>query len=199
MLVPSLTVIALVALYPLGKTILQSFTDEQFLGLAPTKWVGLQNYRDLWHDPILRHSIGTTVKFALITIPMEFVLGTDHRPDCELALPGPRSNACDDARSVGDPDGRRGADVEVDVQRHLRRGERPTPPAHHLDPPAWTANPRTSLDAVSAVDIWKTTPFMTLLHPGRAPGDLCPRSTRRRGSTALNADKRVLAHHPAAV
>ena len=45
LLVPSLAVVALVALYPLGKTVYQSFTNEEFLALTPTEWVGLQNYR----------------------------------------------------------------------------------------------------------------------------------------------------------
>ncbi len=75
LLVPSLAVVALVALYPLGKTIFQSFTDQEFLALTPTKWVGLQNYRDLWHDTLFRDSIWETVKFTLITVTFEFALG----------------------------------------------------------------------------------------------------------------------------
>src|SRR5581483_4399366 len=75
LLLPALAVVALVAMYPLGKTIYQSFTDQEFLGLAPTKWVGLQNYRDLIHDTFFRNSIWETVKFTLITVSFEFVLG----------------------------------------------------------------------------------------------------------------------------
>jgi trehalose/maltose transport system permease protein len=37
---PSLVIVALVAFYPLGETIYQSFTDKQFLALQPTKWIG---------------------------------------------------------------------------------------------------------------------------------------------------------------
>jgi trehalose/maltose transport system permease protein len=68
LLLPSLAVVALVAMYPLGKTIYQSFTDQEFLALEPTKWVGLQNYKDLWHDTVFSHSIWTTVE--LCTTPM---------------------------------------------------------------------------------------------------------------------------------
>ena len=32
MLVPALLVVAFVAIYPLGRTVYQSFTDEEFLG-----------------------------------------------------------------------------------------------------------------------------------------------------------------------
>ena len=39
---PSLAVVAFVAIYPLGKTVYQSFTDQQFLALEPANWVGLR-------------------------------------------------------------------------------------------------------------------------------------------------------------
>src|ERR671935_1600605 len=76
MLLPALATVSFVALYPLGKTIYQSFTNQEFLaGIEPTKWLGLQNYRDLWHDQIFRDSVWITVKFTLITVSFEFVLG----------------------------------------------------------------------------------------------------------------------------
>src|SRR5215210_4006143 len=76
LLVPALAVVGFVAIYPLGKTIYYSFTNQEFLaGIEPTKWVGLQNYKDLWHDDIFRDSVVTTVKFTLITVGFEFVLG----------------------------------------------------------------------------------------------------------------------------
>ncbi|TML46186.1 MAG: sugar ABC transporter permease, partial [Actinobacteria bacterium] len=76
LLLPALAVVAFVAIYPLGKTIYQSFTNQEFLaGIEPTKWVGLQNYRDLWHDTIFRQSVWETIKFTLITVSFEFVLG----------------------------------------------------------------------------------------------------------------------------
>ncbi len=76
MLSPALAVVGFVAIYPLGQTIYQSFTNEQFLaGLEPTKWIGLGNYRDLIHDTVFRDSVVTTVKFTVITVVFEFVLG----------------------------------------------------------------------------------------------------------------------------
>jgi trehalose/maltose transport system permease protein len=75
LLLPSLAVVVLVALYPLGKTIYQSFTDQEFLALEPTKWVGLENYRTLWHDTVFRDAIWLTIKFTVITVAFEFALG----------------------------------------------------------------------------------------------------------------------------
>src|SRR3954466_14692485 len=74
LLLPSLAVVALVAMYPLGKTVYQSFTDQEFLGLTPTKWVGTANYRRLFHDTLFHDAIWTTIKFTLITVSIEFVL-----------------------------------------------------------------------------------------------------------------------------
>ena len=78
LLAPSLLVVALVAFYPLGRTVYQSFTNQQFLALEPTKWIGLDNYfgaDGLIHDTLFRDAIVVTVKFAVITVFFEFVLG----------------------------------------------------------------------------------------------------------------------------
>src|SRR3954453_22740541 len=75
LLLPSLIVVALVAMYPLGTTIYQSFTDQEFLALLPTQWVGLQNYKDLWHDTHVPDSIWGTIKVPLIPVPLDFALG----------------------------------------------------------------------------------------------------------------------------
>ena len=73
---PSLAVVALVALYPLGKTVYQSFTDQEFL--APRRRPSGSASRTTgssWHDTFFRDSIWTTIKFTLITVSFEFVLG----------------------------------------------------------------------------------------------------------------------------
>jgi trehalose/maltose transport system permease protein len=78
LLAPSLLVVALVAFYPLGRTVYQSFTNQQFLALEPTKWVGLDNYfgaAGLIHDTMFKDAIIVTVKFTAITVSFEFVLG----------------------------------------------------------------------------------------------------------------------------
>src|SRR5438309_9288662 len=71
MLLPALLIVGFVAFFPLGRTIYQSFTDEQFLG-GTAHWIGLKNYRSLIDDPDFRNSIVVTVKFTLITVAFEF-------------------------------------------------------------------------------------------------------------------------------
>src|SRR3982751_3591750 len=68
LLVPSLAVVAFVAIYPLGKTVYQTFPIPEYLALEPTTWVGLENYRQLWHDTVFRHAVWKTIEFTLITV-----------------------------------------------------------------------------------------------------------------------------------
>src|ERR1700745_343111 len=76
LLLPSLLIVAAVAIYPLGKTVYQSFTNQEFLaGITPTKWVGLDNYSLIWPEPAWQHAGILTLKFTAITVSFEFVLG----------------------------------------------------------------------------------------------------------------------------
>src|SRR5436190_3770582 len=163
LLLPPLAVVAFVPLYPLGKTIYQSFTDQQFLvGIEPTKWVGLQNYKDLWHDTDFRNSFWLTVKFTLITVAIEFVLGLIIALVVNSSFKGrgamravmlvpwaiPTVVAAQMWRwMLNDTFG-----VVTDLTRKSHVSS---------NPPSWlTEHP---LASVCAVDIWKTTPFVALL------------------------------------
>src|SRR6266516_4011426 len=165
LLLPALAVVAFVAIYPLGKTVYYSFTNQEFLaGIEPTKWVGLQNYRELWHDSIFRTAIWTTIKFTLITVGFEFVLGMIIALVVNSSFKGrgamravmlvpwaiPTVVAAqmwkwmlDDIFGVVNDFGRR-----THVLSHSH---------------AWISDPSTALASVCAVDIWKTTPFVALL------------------------------------
>jgi trehalose/maltose transport system permease protein len=165
LLLPALAAVAFVAMYPLGRTIYQSFTNQEFLaGLEPTKWVGLQNYRDVWHDTIFRDSIVETIKFTVITVSFEFVLGLIIALVVNSSFKGrgamravmlvpwaiPTVVAAqmwkwmlDDVFGVVNDFGTR-----THILSHSR---------------AWISDPGTALASVCAVDIWKTTPFVALL------------------------------------
>ena len=164
LLVPSLLVVAFVAIYPLGKTVYQSFTNQEFLALEPTKWVGLHNYRQLWHDTVFRHAVWKTVEFTLITVGFEFALGLAIALVVNSSFKGrgvmravmlvpwaiPTVVAAqmwkwmlDDTFGVVNDAG-----LRLHVLSHSQ---------------AWISNPSTALASVCAVDIWKTTPFVALL------------------------------------
>jgi trehalose/maltose transport system permease protein len=165
LLLPALAVVAFVAFYPLGKTVYYSFTDQQFLsGLQPTKWIGLRNYKDLIHDTDFRNSIWVTVKFTLITVSFEFVLGMiialvvnsnfKGRGPMRAVMLVPWAIPTVVAAKMWQwmLDDVFGVVNDLGVKLHLLGHSR-----------AWISDPSTSLGSVCAVDIWKTTPFVALL------------------------------------
>jgi trehalose/maltose transport system permease protein len=166
LLLPALAVVAFVAVYPLGRTVYQSFTDQEFLaGLQPTKWVGLGNYRNLWHDTIFRDTIVLTIKFTAITVSFEFVLGLIIALVVNSSFKGrglmravmlvpwaiPTVVAAKMWQWMLD-DHTYGVINDLGIRTHIL--------SH---PHAWLANSSTQLASASAVDIWKTTPFVALL------------------------------------
>jgi trehalose/maltose transport system permease protein len=165
LLLPALAAVSFVAIYPLGKTIYQSFTNQEFLaGITPTKWVGLQNYRDLYHDSIFRSAIWETIKFTLITVSIEFGLGMIIALVVNSNFKGrgamravmlvpwaiPTVVAAQMWRWMFDDVF--GVVNDAGVRLHLLSHSR-----------AWISDPSTALASVCAVDIWKTTPFVALL------------------------------------
>src|SRR3954466_5682625 len=165
LLVPSLAIVALVAAYPLAKTIYQSFTNQQFLaGLEPTKWIGLENYRTVWHDPAWKHAVILTLKFTVITVSFEFLLGLiialvvnskfRGRGVMRAVMLVPWAIPTVVAAQMWKwmLDDTFGVVNDLGVRAHLI--------AHSH---AWISNPSTSLAAGGAVDVWKTTPFVALL------------------------------------
>jgi trehalose/maltose transport system permease protein len=163
MLLPTIVGIIIVALYPLGRTFYDSLTDASF-GAATTHFIGLKNYQRLFQDPQWWPSVYETLKFTLITVVFEFVLGMIVALVVNSNFPGRGTmraamlvpwaiitvvNAQMWKLMYNDTYG-----VFNDILERvgiIKSGI------------AWTALPNTSLGAVSAIDIWKTTPFVALL------------------------------------
>lgn len=169
---PMLVVLALVALWPLLRTILFSFTDAELGYLADYRFVGLENYltRDAagWYgllaDRLFWKALGNTLAFAGVTVLFETVLGVGialilnagfrGRGLLRAAMLVPWAiptvvSAKMWAWMLHDQFG-----VINDLL--LRLGL-------IAEPVAWLADPDLALWAVAAVDIWKTTPFVALL------------------------------------
>jgi trehalose/maltose transport system permease protein len=165
LLLPALAVVAFVAIYPLGKTVYQSFTNQEFLaGLTPTKRVGLDNYRTLIHDTIFRDTVVLTIKFTVITVSIEFVLGLIIALAVNssfkgrgvmraiMLVPWAIPTVVAAKMWVWMLDDTYGVVNDLGVRTHVL--------SH---PHAWLAQPKTVLVSACAVDIWKTTPFVALL------------------------------------
>jgi trehalose/maltose transport system permease protein len=163
LLLPALAVVAFVAFYPLGKTVYQSFTDQQFLaGIEPTKWVGLQNYKDLWNDVDFRHAVTLTIKFTVITVALEFVLGLIIALVVNSSFRGRGA-----MRAVMLVPWAIPTVVAAQMWKWMLNdtfgvvGDLSKKTHVTSNPPSWlTDHP---LASVCAVDVWKTTPFVALL------------------------------------
>ena len=165
LLLPSLAVVAFVAIYPLGKTVYQSFTNQEFLaGLQPTKWIGTANYHQLIHDTIFRDTVVLTIKFTAITVSFEFVLGLiialvvnssfKGRGVMRAVMLVPWAIPTVVAAKMWQwmLDDTNGVINDLGTRTHILSHSH-----------AWLAQPSTVLFSACTVDIWKTTPFVALL------------------------------------
>lgn len=62
----------LFALYPIVSSAYYSFTEYDIVN--PPKWIGFQNYVDLFHDDIFWISIWATVRYTLLSVPIQLGL-----------------------------------------------------------------------------------------------------------------------------
>ncbi|MBO0662090.1 sugar ABC transporter permease [Jiella sp. MQZ9-1] len=176
-LAPMLLVLALVAGWPLLKTIWFSLTDASLSDLAGAKFVGLRNYYEyvdygdgtgeyfgLLFDPAWWNAVWNTVSYTAISVSIETGLGLvfalvlnaefKGRAMVRAAVLIPWAiptivSAKMWAWMMNDQFG-----ILNDMLMHVGLISSPV---------AWTANPETAMWAVIIVDVWKTTPFMALL------------------------------------
>ena len=176
-LVPMLAVLAFVAGWPLFRTIWFSFTDASLGALDEASWYGIKNYLEyfdygdgtgeyfgLLADPAWWNAVWNTVRFTLVTVSVETILGMAIALILNMEFPGrgwvraavlipwaiPTIVSTKMwAWMLNDQFG-----VINDAMMRLHLIDRPI---------AWVAGSDTAMIAVMLVDIWKTTPFMALL------------------------------------
>jgi trehalose/maltose transport system permease protein len=161
---PMLIVLALVAGWPLLRTIWFGFTDASLADLSGAEFVGVLNYYYLLQDPDWWNAVWNTLVFTAVSLTVETILGLA----IALAL-----NAHFRGRGL-----LRAAvlipwaiPTVVSAQMWNWMYHDVFGVINHAlmglglisTPIAWTASPDTALLAVILVDIWKTTPFMALL------------------------------------
>jgi multiple sugar transport system permease protein len=71
-LTPSLAVLAAFVVWPMIQAAYLSMTDYNLMQAA--RFVGLDNYRALWHDPAVRNALGNTLLYAAVSTPVSVVL-----------------------------------------------------------------------------------------------------------------------------
>jgi hypothetical protein len=77
MLTPTLVVLLVMTAYPLIFTLVYSFTDYNLLRnlRQPAEFIALKNYTDLLTDPYFQQSIWNTVKFTILAVIFEMLIG----------------------------------------------------------------------------------------------------------------------------
>lgn len=167
-----LAVLALVAGWPLLRTIWFGFTDASLNNLSDYTFIGFENYLanydgewlGLLTDPDWWHAVWNTVWFTLVSVSIETVLGLAVALMLNASFPGRGVMraivlvpwAIPTVVSARMWNWMLHDQFGVVNDMLLRLGL-------IASPIAWTANPDTALWAVVMVDVWKTTPFMALL------------------------------------
>ncbi|MBB3963542.1 carbohydrate ABC transporter permease [Rhizobium metallidurans] len=176
-LAPTLFILAIVAGWPLFRTIYFSFTNASLTNLGEARFVGFDNYltwitlksgrtvyKGLLADPAWWNAVWNTMKFTVLSVLIETALGLivalvlnaqfAGRGIVRAAILIPWAiptivSAKMWAWMLNDQFG-----ILNDLFMALGLISQKI---------AWTANPETAMTAVLIVDVWKTTPFMALL------------------------------------
>lgn len=175
-LAPMLMVLALVALWPLGRTIWFSFTDANINDLSATHFVGLDNYFGefgLFANPNNTDgfwasdwgmSILNTLKFSVVSVTLETMLGLAVAMLLNQEFKGRNWVRAAVLVPWAIP-----TIVSAKMWGWMLNDQFGILNHYMMEMGlisakiAWTAQPEYALWTVVAVDVWKTTPFMSLL------------------------------------
>jgi trehalose/maltose transport system permease protein len=176
-LAPMILALVVVAGWPLYRTIYFSMTNASLTNLQGAEFVGFKNYLDwtvlksgrvVWSgvlaDPVWWNAVWNTIRFAVVSVSLETVLGLLVALLLNASFPGRALvraailvpwaiptivSAKMWSWMLNDQFG-----ILNHILISLGFIERGI---------AWTAQPDTAMIAVLVVDVWKTTPFMALL------------------------------------
>jgi trehalose/maltose transport system permease protein len=157
-------VLAAVGGWPLLRTIYFSFTDATLGSLEDYRVIGVANFASLAVDPDWWGAVWNTVRFAVISVTLETILGMVIALALDAHLPGRGLVRAAVLIPWAIP-------TVVSAQMWNWMYNDLYGVLNHLllsmglieRPWAWTASPDLALAAVIIVDVWKTTPFMALL------------------------------------
>lgn len=169
---PMLIGLALVAGWPLLRTLWFSFTDAELNDLAAAQWIGFENYLlyedGIWYgvlaDPDWWNAVGNTLYFTAVSVSLEVVLGVIVALVLNAKFRGRTLVRAAMLIPWAIP-------TVVSAQMWAWMLNDQFGILNHalmvlgvLDAPlAWTADANLSMWAVIMVDVWKTTPFVALL------------------------------------
>ena len=171
-LAPMLAVLALVAAWPLARTIWFGFTDARLSNLGDYAFVWFENYYAVYGgeafglmvDPDWWIAVRNTLVFTFVSVAAELVLGMIVALALAVDVPGRGAMRAIVLIPWAIP-----TVVSAKIWGWMLHDQFGVLNAMLAGvgliaaPIAWTASPDTALLAVIVVDVWKTTPFMALL------------------------------------
>ena len=164
-LLPTLLVLACVGLYPLVRTFYVSFTDTRLASQNVPHFVGVQNYAKLVHDGDFWDSVGHTVLFTVASVSVELVLGLAIALLLQSAFRGRGVVRAAMLIPWALP-----TVVSAKIWNYMLVdnygvvNDLLLNKLHLINAKiAWLARPGLAMASIVAVDVWKTTPFMTLV------------------------------------
>lgn len=176
-LIPMMIALFCVAAWPLLRTVWFSFTDTTLSNLYGGKWIGFDNYlsvrtlpsgRTIWRgtlvDPVWWNAVWNTVRFSVVSVFFETVLGLVVALVLNASFHGRGLMRAAILIPWAIP-----TIVSARIWNWMLNDQFGIINDTLLklgiigEKIAWTANADTAMIAVLIVDIWKTTPFMALL------------------------------------
>jgi trehalose/maltose transport system permease protein len=161
---PMLLAVALVAAWPLVRTIAFSFTDAYLSDLGNWQFLGFANYVALFEDPLWWRAVSTTLAFAVVSVGLETLLGLVIALTLNAHMPGRGLLRAAVLIPWAIP-----TVISAKMWGWMLHDLYGVVNAALLKlglveaPWAWLADPKLAFVSVVAVDVWKATPFMTLL------------------------------------
>ena len=163
-ILPLIGALGAVAGWPLARTFYFAFTDATLATIETPRFVGLDNFIYLLRDTVWWRALQNTLIFTVVSVSLETMLGLliALLLNSELRARGLLRAAILVPWAIP-------TIVSAQLWRWMYNDLYGVINAALLavgvigEPWAWTADPDLALAAVIAVDVWKTTPFMTLL------------------------------------
>jgi trehalose/maltose transport system permease protein len=164
LIVPAVFVVFLVIGYPLIQVLVYSFMKYKLDGVTPPSFAGIDNYLFIFSDSDFWHAVWITLIFTFFSVTIESVLGLTvalvansnfkGRTFLRVAILIPWAIPTVVSSQIW----RWMFNDIYGVVNVILANLHIIP--HKL---AWLATPATALPVIIAVDVWKTTPFMSLL------------------------------------
>jgi multiple sugar transport system permease protein len=157
---PAVAVMVAVTAYPLGRALWLSLYSYKLTDPAGKEFVGLRNYSVVLSDGLWWQDVFTTVFITVVTVAVELVIGFAFAMVMHRIIFGRRTVR------TGDPDPlrdhHRGRGLRLAVRLRPRLGGSSTS-GLGLGDKAWFSDRWSALTVIILAEVWKTTPFISLL------------------------------------